>query len=94
MKIDDEVMGREAEGDEAETRAVKTVCEGRTEIYGCVAHYGAREWCEEKAKAETHTLTGALILRFTTPVIQREKESEFFLKLHNELCPTLQYWVQ
>ena len=44
-------MGREAEGDEAETRAVKTVCEGRTEIYGCVAHHGAREWYEEKAKA-------------------------------------------
>ena len=46
-------MGREAEGDEAETRAVKTVCEGRTEIYGCVAHHGAREWYEEKAKAHT-----------------------------------------
>ena len=64
MKIDDEAMGREAEGDEAETRAVTTVCEGRTEIYGCVAHYGAREWCEEKAnKAETHTL----ILAYFTP---------------------------
>ena len=50
-------MGREAEGDEAETRAVKTVCEGRTEIYGCVAHRGAREWYEEKAKAEMHTST-------------------------------------
>ena len=75
MTINDEAMGREAEGDEAETRAVKTVCEGRTEIYGCVAHYGAREWCEEKAKAETHTLRP---LYFAPSLLQREKESEFF----------------
>ena len=62
LTINDEAMGREAEGDEAETRAVKTVCEGRTEIYGCVAHYGARESYEEKAnKAETHTLILGLL---------------------------------
>jgi hypothetical protein len=68
LTINDEAMGREAEGDEAETRAVKTVCDGRTEIYGCVAHHGAREWYEEKAKA--HTL-GLLV---ASSRLQREYE--------------------